>query len=210
MSRKLIQTLVVLITAPLLLAAPAVHAQQNEEFTLFSPQNGEVVQGLVQVIGTVDPNGLQSYEVAFAFMQDATQTWFQIASGTTPVFHGVLAEWDTTVLTDNDYNLLLRVHFQDGDTTEIIVEGIRVRNYSSIETATPDAAAPLTQPTETSLPALTAIGPPLVTPTDLPENPAAVDAPQLTSAIKGGAVVGIVLVVGTLLYSRSKRRNDTL
>jgi hypothetical protein len=189
-------------------------AQQTEEseIVVFSPQPGEAVQGLVQIVGTVDPEGFRSYEIAFAFMDDATQTWFQVASGSTPVIQGVLAEWDTTVLTDSNYNLLLRVHFQNGAEEELILDGIRVRNYSTIETSTPapTGSSSLMQPTQTAIPKLPTETPIQPTPTEIPENPAAVNAAQLTQLIKRGAIIGIVLVSAAILYSRTKRPNNSL
>jgi hypothetical protein len=212
--RRLFSILIPAILVICLSNGLPVQAQQTEEseIVVFSPQPGEAVQGLVQIVGTVDPEGFRSYEVAFAFMDDATQTWFQVASGSIPVIQGVLAEWDTTVLTDSNYNLLLRVHFQNGAVEEIILEGIRVRNYSTIETSTPAPAgsSQVLAPTPTLIPELPTETPVQPTPTEIPENPAAVDAAQLTQAIKRGAIVGIVLVSGAILYSRTKRRDNSL
>jgi hypothetical protein len=192
----------------------SVLAQQTGEgeVVVFSPLPGEAVQGLVQIIGTVDVEGFQSYELAFAFKDDATQTWFQIAQGDTPVIQGVLTEWDTTVLTDSTYHLLLRVHLRSGLVTDLIIEGIRVRNYSPIETSTPaptDASGDQ-QGTPIPSPAPPTETPILPTPTDLPPNPAAVDSDQLTRATLRGGITGAVLTVVLLLYMRTKRRNNTL
>ena len=214
MTHKLTKTFFAsLLLFGLFFAVPA-SAQETEqpEIQIFSPLPGEAVQGLVQVIGTIDVEGFQSYELAFTFQEDTAQTWFLIAQGDTPVIQGVLGEWDTTALTDSTYNLLVRVHLQNGEVTEVIVDSIRVRNYSSIETPTP---APTTQtsgednlPTEEPTPEADSTIQP--TPTDFPDNPAAVNSEQITTAIKRGGIFGAILIAVVLLITRPKRRSDSL
>lgn len=212
MRKTLLLTLTAGLLALGLITGLPVHAQQNgsDEIIVFSPLPGEAVQGLVQIIGTVDVTGFQSYEIAFAFQDDATQTWFQVASGDAPVIQGVLAEWDTTVLTDSNYNLLLRVHYQNGTVEDLVLESIRVRNYSAIETSTPmpTQASPNQQETHTPMPPTeTPIQP---TPTDLPPNPAALDSQQLFGSIQRGAIIGAAFITVALLYTRTKQRNIRL
>jgi hypothetical protein len=200
-----------LLLLVLFLGVPA-SAQETEqpEIQIFSPLPGEAVQGLVQIIGTIDVPGFQSYELAFTFKED--ETWFLIAQGDTPVIQGVLGEWDTTVLTDSIYDLMVRVRQQNGEVTEIVVESIRVRNYSPIETPTPapttqasdQASAPTTEPTLEAEPTIQP------TPTELPDNPASVDSEQITTAIKRGGILGAIIVGVVLLITRPKRRRDSL
>ena len=200
-----------LLLLALFLGVPA-SAQETEqpEIQIFSPLPGEAVQGLVQIIGTIDVPGFQSYELAFTFKED--ETWFLIAQGDTPVIQGVLGEWDTTVLTDSIYDLMVRVRQQNGEVTEIILESIRVRNYSQIETptaapttqASDQASAPTTEPTLEAEPTIQP------TPTELPDNPASVDSEQITTAIKRGGILGAIIVGVVLLITRPKRRRDSL
>lgn len=189
----------------------AAQETAEPETQVFSPLPGEAVQGLVQIIGTIDVPGFQYYELAFTFKEEDTQTWFLISQGDTPVIQGVLGEWDTTVLTDSIYDLMIRVHLQNGDVTEILIESIRVRNYSPIETATlaPTQASnqqttPTPEPTQEAEPTAQP------TPTEFPNNPASVDSDQITTAIKRGGIAGAVVIALVLLITRPKRRSGSL
>jgi hypothetical protein len=194
------------------LGVPAAAQETDEpEIQIFSPLPGEAVQGLVQIIGTIDIPGFQSYELAFTFKEGDTQTWFLIAQGDTPVIQGVLGEWDTTVLTDSIYDLLVRVHLQNGEVNDILIEDIRVRNYSPIETPTPAPTqessqedTPTPQPTEEAEPTAQP------TPTEIPVNPASVDSEQIITAIKRGGIFGAVLIAIVLLITRPKRKSGSL
>jgi hypothetical protein len=194
------------------IGAPASAQETAEpETQIFSPLPGEAVQGLVQVIGTIDVPGFQSYELAFSYKEDDTQTWFLISQGDTPVIQGVLGEWDTTVLTDSIYDLKVRVYLQNGDLTEILIESIRVRNYSPIETATSaptqvsnQQITPTPEPTEEAEPTVQP------TPTEFPDNPASVDSDQIMNSIKRGGIAGVIVIVLVLLITRPKRRSGLL
>ena len=103
------------------------------------PVPGQALQGVVSVRGTSGLPGFQSAELSFAYADDRTGTWFLIAQSAQPVIDGPLASWDTTTITDGDYRLRLRVILSGGQVIERLVEGLRVRNYSPVETATPAA-----------------------------------------------------------------------
>ncbi|MBK8419669.1 MAG: hypothetical protein IPL17_12695 [Anaerolineales bacterium] len=52
--------------------------------------------------------------------------------------------WDTTLLTDGDYTLRLRVYFQDGASQDILIQDLKLRNDVPLPTETPTATATLT------------------------------------------------------------------
>lgn len=214
MRKKLVQISLLCLICLAAFGRGSVLAQQTDpgRIDIFSPRPGEAVQGLVQITGIVDVSGLQSYELAFSFEDDTTQTWFQIASGDSSLIGGVLGEWDTTVLTDSVYNLLLRVYRLDGSVSEKIIEGVRVRNYSSIETATPlpDSNGVSEGGVPTAAPAFPSPTPILATATPLPPNPAAVDSAQIETALKRGGILGVVIFGTVLVYAHAKRRKDRL
>jgi hypothetical protein len=102
-----------------------------------TPRPGEAVQGQVTIAGNVDLEGFQSYEVSFAYQRDDTNTWFLIGKGDQIVRGGTLATWDTTTITDGQYRIRVRVYLSEGRMAETIVQQVRVRNYTPIETSTP-------------------------------------------------------------------------
>jgi hypothetical protein len=186
-----------------------------------SPGGGEALQGLVQIAGSADPDGFSAYEIAFGYAGDTTGTWFLITERGDPVSDGRLAEWDTFRITDGDYNLRLAVTLDDGSLLEVFVEGLRVRNYSPVETSTP---TPIPSPTATATVDLTAAfvaasqtptptdaGSPLppATPTPLPTNPARISGGEITYSLARGAagVLAAFILLGMYTSIRNARRS---
>ncbi len=64
------------------------------------------LSGLAEIRGTAVAPVLSSYIIEASIDGAA---WSQVATGTLPVSHGLLASWDTTLLGDADYHLRLRV-----------------------------------------------------------------------------------------------------
>ena len=171
-----------------------------------SPQPDEVIQGVVLVTGTADMIGLQSYEVLFSYAGDSTETWFLIDQGTRAVKNESLALWDTTTITDGEYRLMLRVHLDDSDPVEAIVTGLRVRNYSPIETITPAPTSIAGGFSDTGGEDGPGFGP---TPTDLPPNPAVMTTASLVKSILKGmayALVGLIVIGGFFAARALTRR----
>ena len=88
----------------------------------------------------------QSVELTFAYANNPTKTWFLIYQGITPVMNGPLAAWDTSMITDGDYDLRMVITFLDGSQQTVEAAGVRVRNYSPVETDTPTPATPTVPP----------------------------------------------------------------
>ena len=74
-----------------------------------------------------------------AYSESTDANWFLIADMDQPVQGGLLANWDTTTISDGLYNLRLRVQLRNSEQSEALVKNIRVTNYSrpgvSTETA---------------------------------------------------------------------------
>lgn len=194
----------------LLLQSYPVHAQSEGDLIIASPGEGQVVQGMAVVTGTVTVLGFSSYELSFAYSDAPTQTWFALHSSTLPVFEGDLGTWDTTTITDGDYNLRLRVFLLDGSTQETTVSGLRVRNYTAVPTATPaptaTAVAQFAAPTaQLVAPAPATVTPSLPTPTHYPANPAGLQTPSISSALGKGAIIVLLLFIGFGLILRLRR-----
>lgn len=106
-----------------------------------SPRDGDVLQGVIEIVGSTTANGFQSSEIAFAFQRSEPVTWFLIHHSDQPVRDGILAQWDTTTISDGDYQLRVVVNLVSGQKEEVVVKGLRVRNYTAIETNTPVPAS---------------------------------------------------------------------
>ena len=185
-------------------------AQTGTTIRISAPASGDVLQGLVNVTGTSAADGFFASELSFAYASDPTSTWFLIYSTDQPVTDGLLAAWDTNLVTDGDYTLRLRVTLQDGTILETLVTGLRVRNRTPTETATlaptftpGPADTPVPSPLPpTPMPAPTATHYP--TPTPLPPNPAAVTPTEIYSFLGRGVLVALFsfLLVGLFLRLR--------
>jgi hypothetical protein len=178
---------------------------RNAQFgdpVIVAPRPGDVLQGVVIIAGSSDVTGFVSAEVSFTYADDPTGTWFLIAMNSQPVFNDRLATWDTTVITDGDYVLRLRVYLTNGSSREALVPGLRVRNYTPVETPTPMAFAPEATPLPTIAPTATSFP----TPTALPRNPAALAPTDVYASILYGGLAAILtfVIVGTYLWLRRK------
>jgi hypothetical protein len=174
-----------------------------------SPVAGQVVRGQVSIAGTSEAPGFVSSELAFSYAGDPTGTWFVLQTSGLGVTNEVLAVWDTTSISDGDYDLRLRVSLQDSTFLEASVMGLQVRNYTAPPTPTPE-------PTSTSTPRIeaptamllaataTPTLPPPGTPTPLPPNPAALADTEIFASLERGALlIGLLfLAFGALLRLR--------
>ena len=143
--------------------------------------------------------------MAFGYQDDPTATWFLIEQSAEPVKKGLIASWDTSTITDGEYQLRVRVILADGKVAEAIVPNLRVRNYTPVETARrpkparwrrsspPRRPCPITREAQPGLPRS-------------PPTPPSVDrARPAHSALRGVAViVAAIFLAG--LYASSARR----
>jgi len=187
----------------LVLASPVLaHNAQAGSPVIVAPRPGDVLQGVVTITGSSNVTGFASAEIAFTYADDPTGTWFLIARSGQPVSKNTLVTWDTTVLTDGDYFLRLRVYLTDGSFRETLVSGLRVRNYTPVETPTPTVPAPEATP----LPTMTPTATPFPTPTALPRNPATLASTDVSNSILYGGLVAILIfvIIGIYLWLRRK------
>ena len=134
--------------------------------------------------------------LAFSFSEENGPDWFTISDADSLDEDGILGEWDTSTLPDDTYDLRLTVLLSDETSIETTVSGVRVRNYSVIETDTP-TPTPEVSPTATPVPEITSTPTPGITPspTPLAPNPAEVTVPDLQSTLVTGGIAGAVLFV---------------
>jgi hypothetical protein len=188
--------------------------QETPVVSIYWPKPGQALLGNIEISGNTAAEGFTSAELLFGYANDSTDTWFLIAQADLPVENGVLANWDTTVITDGNYNLKLTVTLQDGAKVSSVVQGVRVRNYSPIEADTPTPVTPtLTQvpgdtpiPTVTLTPTITPIHP---TATPLPTNPVVLTSNDIIAGFGRGAllVLAVFISLGIYLGVRSMLRN---
>jgi hypothetical protein len=166
------------------------------------PRPGGVLQGVVTITGTSDIAGFVSAEISFTYTDDPTGTWFLIAINEQPVSNHTLVTWDTTVITDGNYVIRLRVNLTDGSIREFLVSDLRVRNYSPVETPTPLPVAPEATP----LPTIKPTAMPFPTPTVLPRNPATLAPTDVSASILYGGMAAILtfIFIGIYLWLRRK------
>jgi hypothetical protein len=116
---------------------PQPGTAQSSSLGILAPAPGEALQGQVRIVARTGGESFQSSEIAFAYSGDTTGTWFLIDERTQPLDGNTPVEWDTTVITDGEYTLRLLVIGSDGSRQSVEVSGLRVRNYSPVETNTP-------------------------------------------------------------------------
>jgi hypothetical protein len=161
-----------------------------------SPQEGEILAGSVTIHGTAAHPSFVKYELAFGYSDDDTDTWFPIGdSVANPVQDGRLAIWDTTGITDGEYQLQLKVWSEQGEPLRVIVTGLQVTNYSPSPAATP-AESQLEAPTPTGLALI-----PTATSTPQVEFPTT-RGPNIGGSFLFGLILGSILLVGLILYIR--------
>jgi hypothetical protein len=178
---------------------------RNEKPTVTAPAEGSALQGMVLINGTTQIEGFRAVEVSFGYQDDPTGTWFLIAQSTETAKNALIASWDTSTISDGEYQLRVKVILADGHVSQTVVSHLRVRNYTAVETSTPaPEAAPVVEAalTETPLPDFQVS---VSTPVVLPTNPAVVTGENLQlSALRGVAyVVAAMLVAGVYLGLRS-------
>ena len=165
------------------------------------PSGGEAIAGVVTIEGSAAHPSFVSYDLSFAHSDDPTETWFLIGNAVhTKVADGRLGLWDTSGITDGFYTLRMRVHLSNNTMLESFVEGLRIRNSTPIETATPqpgriETTATITLPTRTPRP------------TPLP-FPGASDPSTVLQTFTGGLIAGVLLLLALGIYLFLRRRSQ--
>lgn len=173
-------------------------AFQTANVSITSPKSGDILRGQIEIQGIMEIPSFASADLAFSYASDSGDTWFSIQTFSQPIQNSTLAIWDTTSLTDGDYNLRLRVFLQEGTFQDVIVTDLKIRNQ---ELPTPTATnAPLPEfrnetptprtiePTQQSVLSL-----PSATP--LPANPASITTDSIYNVFAQSALVVLILFI---------------
>ncbi len=180
----------------------AVSVYQQPE--VISPRPGDVLQGEVEIQGTIAGEALKSYDVLFAYADETTESWFLISSGEGQVIQGTLAIWDTTAIADGTYRLRIQVNYEEGEPYVLTIANLRVRNYTAVETRTPEPTLEkegAQTGTETPVPVI-------LTATPMAQNPMEISGARFMYSVLIGAGIaaGILLLLGLRTMGRKLYR----
>ncbi len=169
------------------------------QVTILGPVEGEIVSGVVAVVGSADAPALASYELQYGVSHNpqafSSPVWGPVGGA---VINDRLGQWDTSTLNEGPYTLRLVVRDQNGVEREA-----RVRLFVVPPTPTPPVVepsptwtnqAPIPVPTET-LPQPNTATPVVAPATATPIPPTATSAPPTTApptAVPPTATVAVV------------------
>lgn len=173
------------------------NSQATASPTISYPGEGEVVEGIVEIRGSVPDENFASAKLSYAYDGENAEDWFLISNIDAPTQDEVLGVWDTTTITDGTYQIRLRVREISGEKKDVIVTGIQVANYSRSEAnldemVTTVTEVPSTQVTMQSIES---------NPTTLPANPATITTTDLRHTALTGLLIGVGLVMLVVLWS---------
>jgi len=200
-------TIIYLITTFFLLS---FSQSETEEVIILSPAAGQAVQGLVEIIGHANPDDFEEFTLSFQLQDSSTDTFFEIEKSNEEVESGKLGNWETSTLTDDTYILELRVTLSDGNEMIHLVEGIRVRNYTAIETNTPEPETTPSsfEPTQTKDDfQIAETTPDRSSPPEIASNPAEISIESIQRSIVLGIIISISGLVLLALYILFKNRD---
>lgn len=182
-----------LLLIVLYMHAPNAFAQAPGYAEITSPLGGEALRGIVTIEGSASHPAFKSYTLSFTYELPEPYDWFPIGNASeTQVTAGKLSLWDTTGISDGNYQLRLVVELENGSSLETIVHGLRIRNETPVETSTPTPIGAIGAATATA-------PPPTSTPRPTPIAIVSDDPVKTTfSALSIGMIAGASAVVLTL------------
>lgn len=176
-----------------------------------APVSGQTLRGQVNITGRTDISNFVSAELAFAYASDSADNWFALQTLSQPVTDSILAVWDTTLISDGNYKLRLRVFSSDSSFQDVLVTDLHVRNYT-MDTPTPTLevtqAVQPTLPSSISTPLATVQAPtpiPRATPTSFPINPASLTAEEIYASLTRGVLIIVGLFIIFSILTRLRR-----
>jgi len=175
---------------------------------ILTPQKGSVLQGNIDIVGTATGIGFQYAEVSFRYQKEDPGDWFLISQISEPKVDDFLLTWDTSSIVDGDYQVKIQAFYMDGHQIEAIIEDLRIRNYSPVETVIA-TTLPSSNPQMTENPSLMITPTKIITEyaTPLPKNELSTDIGGILNSTLQGAIVGVLLliVLGLWLILRERK-----
>ncbi|MEW6179022.1 MAG: hypothetical protein AB1522_03740 [Chloroflexota bacterium] len=184
-------------------------AQAGLGVEILNPAPDQVLQGVIEIQAQISPDDVLSYELLFGYAGASEEgSLFLLAQGEEINPPTPLYLWDTTLIPDGDYRLVLRVRSSGGETEEDVVEPLRVRNYTAVDTPAPAennaATAVITEtPTPISTPT-----PLQSTPLSVRPNPGSIQPSWwLGSVLRGiSGIILLFLLLGIYVTLRKNRK----
>lgn len=164
---------------------------------VLTPTEGQVLQGNIEVKGTISAEGFVSAELSYAYARSGVETWFVIGTISQPVSNGVLAVWDTSTISDGNYRLKLSVKRKNGEVQDLIVNEVLVRNYTPVETTVTPTLAPDSNGTKIVISTVVVLN----KPTPYPANDASLTTLSVNEWLKDGLIIGVVCLLALGAYS---------
>ena len=187
-----------------------VAAQDSASLGITSPAPEEVLRGEVTITGSTDIPNFIFAQLDFAYAANPANTWFNIQTFSQPIADSMLAVWNTTSISDDDYVLRLRVTLEDGTFQDVMVPVV-VMNDVPLSTPTAIPPTPTAEiAVQVPTPFLLAASPtptdlPRPTPTMFPPNPASLGQNEIYGSLGRGALVMIGLFALAGLIVRLRR-----
>ncbi|MCX7607717.1 MAG: hypothetical protein N2049_00670 [Anaerolineales bacterium] len=164
------------------------------------PLPGDVLRGRVMVIGSANVEGFRAYELAFTYPGHLEQALFLIYRSENPVQDGILGTWDTTLIVDGEYELVLTVFRAEAAPITVIVPSLQVRNDIPAVTSTPVLLQPMLTAQATWVVQVSQ-----ATFTPLPANPAEVTSSRLARFV---VITTLSMLAGLFLFAFLLRPRD--
>ncbi|GAB4551398.1 MAG: hypothetical protein OHK0023_18280 [Anaerolineae bacterium] len=176
----------------LLLLWPSKALAQGELAIITSPQAGASLVGVVTVQGSAFSPNFVRYRLEYAFIAPNVELqWLPIVEIAQEVTNNTLALWDTSSISDGEYQLRLRVFLRDGSTLQTVVQNLRVVNRSATPLPTPLSPAteqpPTAFPTPGASPTSSIAQPPTSAPRATPQT-ALVSTPASSGSGRGSNI----------------------
>ncbi len=183
---------------------------QDSPAGISAPQSGDVIRGQVEIAGNMTVPNFSSAALEFKYASDSADNWFTIQTFPQPVADSALAVWDTTALTDGDYDLRLRIFLIDGTFQDVTISDLKIRNDTPEPTEIVLTETPLPQfNAATPLPALSQLTSTAIitfpSSTPLPANPASVTTTSIYSTFSRGALIVLILFIFFSLILRLRK-----
>lgn len=189
-----------MIALSLLTPRPAAAQEAGEpRLQIETPAAGEAVQGLVRFSASIPNPDNRGGSLSFRYAGFPDANWFPIWQSEQPLVSGELTVWDTTTITDGTYDVRLQILLGNGELDESLAAGIRVRNYTPVETTTPAPTLTIAPDrTNTPLPptATRQAEPPTPAPTLINSASLSEDQVYRTMLAAGAGVMGVFLITG--------------
>lgn len=194
----------------LALAGPNPQSTIVKSIFIQSPREGQALQGVEIIEGKMRGEGYLQGTIHFSYSDTPAQdrTWFFIADiegeNLDSSQTAFLVEWDTTQISDGDYDLRVVAEYSEGSAIFELVPNLRVRNHTPVETAAAESTSEV-EDNEPPLPPSSTPGPE-ETSTPLPPNPAEVRSDELQGVLQISAIaVAGIFIIGMIYWYFTRR-----